>query len=196
MEKNNSLNENTDQELNSYINYFDDISTTSEMINKSIDKKKTQMILNGLFNSLNTNEAINTEKKLDENETTDEYKSGNDSFSLDEVEEYLKAKSQVREAFSNNAKTDRTLKIIYGSCLLGILLLQLIAVNVIFILGGLEILKYSSTTFNVFITGSLIEVAVIVRIVVKYLFTDNISKAFNNMMSRDSHIKEIKKYKS
>lgn len=107
-----------------------------------------------------------------------------------EAREYLKNQSQVAEAFTNNTKTDRGLKKFYGIVLLFLLTVQLITVNVIFVLGGLKVLKYPSTTFDIFIMGSLIEVAIIVRIVVKYLFTDNISKTFNNMMRQQGNHKK------
>lgn len=87
-------------------------------------------------------------------------------------------------------KTDRRLKKVYGVILLILLVFQLVAVNIIFIFGGMGKLKYSNTIFDIFITGSLIEVAVIVRKVVKYLFTDNISKTFNDMMERQDRHKK------
>ncbi len=59
---------------------------------------------------------------------------------------------------------DMKLKKLYVYVLLNLLVFQLLTVNVIF------------TTFNIFISGALIEVIVLVTIVVKYLFADNIKE--------------------
>lgn len=168
---NKEIKSKTSQE-EKYINYLYDISNTADMINSSIIDKKFKIKLDNVFDTLNESEIANDKIEYEQVQ------------SVDKIKHYLKTQGKVTDAFTNNAKTDRSLKKIYGGCLLFLLIIQLIAVNVIFVLGGLNILKYSDTTFNIFITGSLIEIAVIVRIVVKYLFTDNISKTFNNMMEQ------------
>lgn len=169
---------------------YDDMTNVSELIKNDKIKKEYTQALNNIFRSLNSKNT-NTKNEFDNSDVEiDEIKSSEERQSFDEVQEKLKTHSQVREAFSNNAKTDRILKIIYGIILLILLVLEIVVVNVIFILGGLGILQYSDITFDIFIGGSLIEVVLIVKIVVKYLFTDNITKPLNSMIDHN-HEKNV-----
>lgn len=67
-------------------------------------------------------------------------------------------------------KAETTLKKNYGYCLLAILAVQLIAMNVIFILDGAFVLHFSDVTLQIFMGGTLTEVFGLVLIVTKYLF--------------------------
>ena len=55
--------------------------------------------------------------------------------------------------------------------------------NVILILRGANILVFSDTTFNIFVTATIAEVFTLVTIIVKYLFTDNLTKLLSNILT-------------
>ncbi|MBE6146929.1 MAG: hypothetical protein E7168_01185 [Firmicutes bacterium] len=166
-----------DEIYNDYDDFVPDISEISDLITKNDYTQE----LNNIFDCIN-NEEVSCDSDTRKISTIEEINPNHSTVSFDEVQEDLKTQQEIREAFVKNAKTDRTLKIVYGVVLLVLLALQLIGVNVVFVFGGLGKLNYTDNTFNLFIAGSLIEIAVIVRIVVKYLFTDNISKPFDNVI--------------
>ena len=55
--------------------------------------------------------------------------------------------------------------------------------NVIFILRGVNVLIFEDTTFNIFITATIAEIFSLVTIIVKYLFTDNLSQLLSNILT-------------
>lgn len=57
----------------------------------------------------------------------------------------------------------------------GVVIFQLIALITIFVLQGIGLLSYSDVSFNIFVTGGIAEVYVLVRVIVKYLFNDNLT---------------------
>lgn len=50
-------------------------------------------------------------------------------------------------------------------------------------------MHYSDTTFNIFITGGIAEIFVLVRIIVKYLFKDNLTNALNIILENNNPAK-------
>ena len=54
-------------------------------------------------------------------------------------------------------------------------------------------LIYSDSTFNIFITGGIAEVFVLVRVIVKYLFKDNLTNALNIILENNNQVKYHKK---
>lgn len=165
--------------------FYNDISDVSDLIKKSeLDKEYTQELID-IYKNINNEEGSETKGKCKKGKAKPEVSNEEDAQPFDEIQEELKTHKEVRNAFITNARTDTILKRVYGGVLLAMLTIQLIAINVIFILGGCEVLKYSDSTFDIFITGALIEVAIIVKIVVKYLFADNISDVFKNSMNHN-----------
>ena len=55
--------------------------------------------------------------------------------------------------------------------------------NAIFVCRGLNLLEFNDTTFNIFITATIAEVFSLVTIIVKYLFTDNLTKLLSNILT-------------
>lgn len=155
-----------------YYKYIDDDDfEIDNMIKKSITQKKYEESLKNIFNSLNEKQTA---------------KEKNDKFeSLDEVSERLKMTRETADVFLENAKSDRKWKNIYAKILLIILIIQILSVNIIFILVGFSIMNYSDSTFNIFITGTLIEIIAVIRLVVKYLFSDNISATFDKVLEKN-----------
>lgn len=144
---------------------------------------------------LNMDELLNNERKYKdelqdifkrtENKTDNAYNEDESVKPLDEVATRLEMDHEAINTFIDNIESDTKLKRSYAYWLLGLLFIQLIAVNAIFILRGLKILNYSDVSFNIFISGALVEVIALVAIVVKYLFKDNITEALNNILEKN-----------
>lgn len=127
--------------------------------------------LNNLYTSIRENQRIKKDKVLSE--------------PFDETARRTEMDSQVINAFCEVIQKDTKLKFIYGAILIFLLGLQLIALNVVFILYGLNILKYSENIFQLFLVGTLGEIIALVTVIVKYLFKDNITKALDNILEKN-----------
>lgn len=70
-------------------------------------------------------------------------------------------------------------------------MIQLLATNVIFVLVGMNILKYSNFTINLYVSSCIVEIITLVTIIVNYLFSDK-NKSMDNMVkdyvSKDQNI--------
>ena len=108
---------------------------------------------------------------------------------IDELSKKWDMNDKILELFISNIEKDQKLKEKYAIILIIVLAIQLVALIVIFILKGCEVLKYSDSTFNLFITGGIAEVFVLVRLIVKYLFKDNLTNALNIILKNNNYIK-------
>lgn len=93
---------------------------------------------------------------------------------------------QLFKVYGESSKGDLRLKKIFSTILLVILVIQLIALDVIFILNGAKVLEFNDTTFNIFITTGIAEVFALVTIIVKYLFSDNLTKLLSIIINSDN----------
>lgn len=104
------------------------------------------------------------------------------------------ANNKIIDLYSKNATKDRDLKDKYALIFVILLIIQLVVVCVVFILVGANILKYDEIVLNIFVSGSLLEIFAIVRIIVKYLFNDNLSEPLKIILkSSNSDRLEIEK---
>lgn len=149
--------------------YIDELDDTTELY---FNKDKYNNELKDIFQSVDEKNKIK-----EENNTK--------PVSLDEASERLKLDQETVHAFTDGIKQDRKLKKEYATKLIRIFSLQLVIFNAIFILCGRGILKYSDTTLNIFITGCLIEVIALIKIIVSYLFADNTSQSLNNILEKN-----------
>lgn len=143
----------------------------------------------------NTNDSVKEQILANWNkqkETTDENKN---KYS-NEFTNKWNMNNRVVELFAKEIEKDQRLRIIYDVILIGILIVELIALIVIFILVGCNKLHYSDTTFNIFITGGIAEVFTLVTIIVKYLFKDNLTKALNIILENNNKIRYKNKNKN
>ena len=108
---------------------------------------------------------------------------------INEINKKWDMNDRIVDLFIKNIVTDQNLRQKYAVILIIILSIELIALILIFILKGLNILNYSDSTFNLFITGGIAEVFVLVRVIVKYLFKDNLTKALNIILENNTPIK-------
>ena len=59
---------------------------------------------------------------------------------------------------------------LYANWLMGAMSIQVVAINVIFVLIGCGVLKFEQWTANTFVTATFAEISALVLLVVKYLF--------------------------
>lgn len=93
---------------------------------------------------------------------------------------------RIIELFANNIEQDQKLRSRYAKILIRILSVELIALILIFVLKGLGKLNYSDSTFNIFISGGIAEIFVLVRLIVKYLFKDNLTEALKIIITMNN----------
>lgn len=115
---------------------------------------------------------------------------------VDEASRKWKMNDQILELFTDNIERDQDLKEKYAIILIIILAIQLLALITIFVLKGYGILVYSDSSFNLFITGGIAEVFVLVRVIVKYLFKDNLTNALNIILENNNKVKSNEKYEN
>ena len=118
-----------------------------------------------------------------------------ESKAFDERTKTWKVNEKVLELFSDKIKTDIKLKGKYAIILIIILIIQLATLNVLFILKGKGALTFSDTTFNIFITAGIAEIFVLVNIIVKYIFNDDLADLLkiilraNNYKEKDKNLR-------
>ncbi len=110
---------------------------------------------------------------------------------VDEVSKKWNMNDRIIELFAENMSKDQKLKERYAIILIIILAIQLVALIAIFIFKGCDILHYSDSTFNIFISGGIAEVFVLVRVIVKYLFKDNLTNSLNIILENNNKIKYL-----
>lgn len=108
---------------------------------------------------------------------------------INEINKKWDMNDKIINLFTENIQKDQELRQKYAVILIKILSFELLALIVIFIFKGLGVLNYSDSTFNLFITGGIAEVFVLVRVIVKYLFKDNLTNALNIILKNNNPIK-------
>lgn len=113
---------------------------------------------------------------------------------VDEVANKWVLNNKIMELFADKIKDDGELKGKYALALIIILIIQLLLLNIWFVLKGAGVLTFSDSTFNIFITGGLAEIFVLIRFIVKYLFNDNLTELLK-LVIRMSNLEKNKKNK-
>lgn len=113
---------------------------------------------------------------------------------IDEVANKWVLNNKIMELFADKIKDDGELKGKYALALIIILIIQLLLLNIWFVLKGAGVLTFSDSTFNIFITGGLAEIFVLIRLIVKYLFNDNLTELLK-LVIRMSNLEKNKKNK-
>ena len=108
---------------------------------------------------------------------------------LDETDRKWNMNDKIIDSVTESVKADRNLRLVYAIILMIILAFELVALTIIFILNGANVLHYSDTTLNVFTTAGIAEVFVLVRVIVKYLFKDNLTDSLNIIL-KNNNVKE------
>lgn len=97
---------------------------------------------------------------------------------------------KIINSVTESVEADRNLRFVYAIILVVILGLELIALTTVFILTGRGVLQYSDTTLNIFLSAGIAEVFVLIRVIVKYLFKDNLIESLNIILENNN----VKKY--
>ena len=137
----------------------------------TMDKTKEDLLR--IFNSKNKVSKVNTNNSQDVKP-------------INEINKKWAMNDKIIDIFVKNIDEDQELRKKYATILIMILAIELVALILIFVLKGLDILHYSDTTFNIFITGGIAEVFILVRIIVKYLFKDNLTNALNIILENNN----------
>lgn len=109
---------------------------------------------------------------------------------INEINKKWDMYDRIIDLFIKNIDTDQKLRQKYAVILIIILSIELGALILIFILKGLNILNYSDSTFNLFIAGGIAEVFILVKVIVEYLFKDNLTNALNIILENNNPIKK------
>ena len=117
-----------------------------------------------------------------------DYEAETDSKSIDEVTEKWNMNRRILRIYEKGMEEDQDLRKTYAKILIGILIFTLIVLIVVFILRGADVLKYSDTTFNIFVTGGIAEVFLLIKTIVKYLFKDNLTQPINIILENNNKI--------
>lgn len=124
-------------------------------------------------------------KKFNKSKTISD-KSEEKSVYVNEISKKWNMNDKIVDLFERNIEKDQKLRSIYAIILITMLFVELLALTVIFILVGCGKLEYSETTFNLFITGGIAEIYVLVKVIVKYLFKDNLTNALNIILENNN----------
>lgn len=100
------------------------------------------------------------------------------------VKDYkLSLYKQIVDVYDKRNEKDNTIKEKYAIWLIRMLGIQLIVLNCIFIFQGFGWINLPTSTLNIFITASIAEIFALVNIIVKYLFTDNLTNLLTKILS-------------
>lgn len=108
---------------------------------------------------------------------------------INEINKKWAMNDKIIDIFIKNIDEDQIMRKKYALILIIILIFELIALIVIFILKGANVLHYSDATFNIFITAGIAEVFVLIKMIVKYLFKDNLTNALNIILENNNPAK-------
>jgi hypothetical protein len=144
-------------------------------------KKEMSDIEKQILDMLSTKPNNNSSKIHNITITKEEERKGK---TIDETTEKWNLNSKMMDLFEAKINSDTNLKSRYAIWLISLLIINIILLNVWFLLKGLGILNFSDHTFNIFVTGGLAEQFVLVRIIVKYLFNDNLTELLKLILDR------------
>lgn len=105
------------------------------------------------------------------------------------IDNIWKINDRIVKLYEDNIVKDREMRQSYAKILFIMLGIELLTLITIFILVGLDILNYSDFAFNLFITGGIAEIFVLIKIIVTYLFKDNLTQALNIILTNNNKFK-------
>ena len=106
---------------------------------------------------------------------------------VDEASKKWNTNDRITNLFANKIENDIKLKGKYAVILIIILILQLVVLNILFVLKGCNVLKFSDTTFNIFVTGGMAEIFVLVKIIVSSLFNDDLTELLKIILKANNY---------
>ncbi len=103
-----------------------------------------------------------------------------------EIDNVWNMNNRIIDLYVENIKQDQALRSKYAEILIKILVFELIVLVFVFVLKGMGWLNYSDSTLNIFITGGIAEVFVLVGVIVRYLFQDNLTEMFKIIIENNN----------
>ena len=107
---------------------------------------------------------------------------------LRDIEERIKHQRTIINVWKQQQDQDRQMRKRYANWLIGVMIVQVVAINISFVLIGLGLLKFEPWTVNTFVMATFAEISALVLLVVKYLFpttTDRILDLIDRFKGRD-----------
>ncbi len=89
---------------------------------------------------------------------------------LQDIRERVKHHRTIVTAWKHQQEQDREMRKLYATWLMAAMSIQIVAINIIFILIGCKVLTFEPWTANTFVVAVFAEVGALVLLVVKYLF--------------------------
>lgn len=160
--------------------------------NKISSNKSSSNNIKNTLNDFKKEEVLSFFAKLDKTDKVNSEVTSKPK-TIDEASKKWDMNDKIVTLFKDNIEKDNKLKGKYAIILIFILVLQLTALNVWFFLKGRGYLNFSDSTFNIFVTGGIAEVFILVRVIVKYLFKDNLSDALNIILENANKYKRYNK---
>ncbi len=127
---------------------------------------------------------FNSKNEIDNIEAKEE------TMPVDEATERWNMNRTILRLYEKGMQEDQKLRKTYAKILIGILIATLISLIVLFVLRGVNVLNYSDTAFNIFVTGGIAEVFLLIRTIVKYLFKDNLTQPLNTVLESSNRINQ------
>ena len=104
------------------------------------------------------------------------------------IEERTKHHRTIIKVWKQQQDQDRQIREIYAKWLIGVMVVQVVAINIIFVLIRLSVLEFEPWTANTFVMATFAEISALVLLVVKYLFptsADRILDLIDRFKGRD-----------
>lgn len=160
------------------------------MIDKKEDNiKEIENSIENEFFNIEQNENINVKQV----QSTKEEIESKDIKTLI-ADRKWKIYEKIVDSFNERTDKDNVIKDKYSKWLFVILVIQLVALDLVFFLKGMHVLDLSDSTLNIFITASIAEIFALVTIIVNYLFTDKLTNLLGKILSdEDKNEKRDKK---
>lgn len=160
------------------------------MIDKKEDNiKEIENSIENEFFNIEQNENINVKQV----QSTKEEIESKDIKTLI-ADRKWKVYEKIVDSFNERTDKDNVIKDKYSKWLFVILVIQLVALDLVFFLKGMHVLDLSDSTLNIFITASIAEIFALVTIIVNYLFTDKLTNLLGKILSdEDKNEKKDKK---
>jgi hypothetical protein len=89
---------------------------------------------------------------------------------LQDIQERTRHHRTIVRVWKQQQDQDRMMRKMYASWLMGAMSVQVVAINIIFMLIGCGVLKFEQWTANTFVMATFAEISALVLLVVKYLF--------------------------
>lgn len=106
--------------------------------------------------------------------------------SVDKIKAEYELKNKAVDVFKNNADADIYIKKFLAKSITISLIVQVAVIDIIFILLGLNIIKYDKYQFNLFIGTVFVEMVGLVTIICTYIFRNNIETLIDKIINGKS----------